>query len=219
VGLTVSVAGLLMAPWTRRPGVPLSAGLMVLVFPVVYFWFVANQSSLIYGRYLLPIGPMLAIGLAIGLVAIASLAARLAPRVAPAALPVLVAVLIGPMFLAAASWSAGHARPVTLDQVARWVATRPAAGQRVVIEGAAFNVPPRVSLARVNRLIDKSLDMYRAEGVAYLVATSDITATYANDPQAMAAHQNLLAATDRVQTFAPNASRTGATLTILQIKP
>ncbi len=50
----------------------------IVLFAAAYFWFVSNQS-LQFGRYLMPIVPMISIGFAIGLVAVHGWIAARAP--------------------------------------------------------------------------------------------------------------------------------------------
>ena len=154
------------------------AGAPLVAFALAYFWFVSHQGSLIYGRYLLPLAPMLAVALSAGLIWLADTLARRLPSLAPAVLPfVLLVVLAGPT-IAAVTWDQANARPSTLDQVSRWLITRASAGDKVVMEGQPLQMPPRVALRRVGQIVEKTLDDYRADGVRYLITTSDITDAY-----------------------------------------
>jgi 4-amino-4-deoxy-L-arabinose transferase-like glycosyltransferase len=217
VGLLVATYGLFESYWRRASSTAPLAALMPLVFGVVYFLFIASQGSLVYGRYLMPLAPIFALGMGVGLTWLATLIVRRVPAAAAVALPLLFAVVVGPPAAAAVAWDARFAKPVTLDQAARWVANRTTQGDVIVFEGAAFVVPPRVTLRPTNRVIDKPFDTYRAEGVNYLVASSDIADTYAKDPAATEAHRALFGRAEIVQTFPPTPQRGGPTITILRI--
>jgi 4-amino-4-deoxy-L-arabinose transferase-like glycosyltransferase len=217
LGLAIAVAGLLRVPWRRPPHTGQVAAVMLAGFPLVYFWFIANQSSLVYGRYLLPIGPMLAIGLALGLSWLADLAGRRSVQLRRAALPLVVTMIVGPMAAAAVAWNVEFARPTTLDLAARFVATRLEPGSVVAVEGTTFQVPPRVRLRAVPRLIDKDAAGYAAENVHYLLATSEISDTYVGQADATAAFRHLVATTEVVQTFSPEGTRRGPVITILKV--
>jgi hypothetical protein len=217
VGLVVSTVGLFDSYWRRAPHMTAVASVLPLAFAVVYFTFVANQSSLVFGRYLLPLAPMFALGMGVGLTWLADWLTRRVPAMRATALPLVFVVVAGPFAAAAVSWNLRHAAPITLDQAARWVAGRTTPGDIVVIEGASFVVPPRITLKTVNRLIDKPIDAYRAEGVRYLVASTDVTEAYSTNPAAMDLHKALFGGLEIVQTYPPTAARGGPTLTIFRI--
>lgn len=197
------------------------AGAIPLAFALAHFWLVSNQGSLVYGRYLLPLAPMLVLALAAGLVALADLVARRVPRLAPAALPLTVALMLAAPVGAAIAFTQEHARPSTLDQVGRWLTSRLGPNEKVVMEGSPVQAPPRIPLARTGQLVEKTLEDYQASGVAYLITSSEVTDAYRTAPagreQQAAAHRVLLARTEVVQTFAPNETRSGPTLTILRV--
>lgn len=216
LALVLSTLGLLIAAVKTPPDVPLSAAAMLVVFPLVFFLFTAGQR-LVYGRYLLPLGPLLAIGLATSLVTAADLVARRSRMLSRAALPVMLLLIVGPMAAAAVAWNVEFVRPVTIDQAAQWVARRTAKGDVVIYEGSVFYAPPSLTLQHVPRLIDKSLDEYRADGVTYLVTSSEIADTYRAGTPAHAAHLALVSQAEVVQTFAPTPRRGGATFTILRV--
>jgi 4-amino-4-deoxy-L-arabinose transferase-like glycosyltransferase len=217
VGLIVATAGLLDSYGRRAPSTTAVASLLPLAFAIVYFTFVANQSSLVFGRYLLPLAPVFALGMGLGMTWLAGLLTRRIPAMRTVALPLVFVVVAGPFAAAAVSWNLRHAAPITLDQAARWVAGRTTPGDIVVIEGASFVAPPRITLKTVNRLIDKPIDAYRTEGVRYLVASTEVTEAYSTNPAAMALHGALFGGLEIVQTYPPTATRSGPTLTIFRI--
>ena len=214
-GLFSAFGRLLSPPATRK------AGAVLLVFPLLYFAYICYQGSLIYGRYLLPMASMIAVGLAIGLVGLASAVAARFPRLAPAALPTLLLLVFLPQTGTAISWIQDHERRTTLEQTASWLVNRLGPDDRVVMEGAAVQVPPRIRLERVRRLVDKTADQYAADGITYLVTSSDVTGVYDRDPanrtEERDAHRALLARGEVVQTFSSTATRPGPTLSILRL--
>jgi 4-amino-4-deoxy-L-arabinose transferase-like glycosyltransferase len=219
VGLLLVAAGfgvMLRRPQARPQRV--AAGL-VSGFTLVYFWFVSTQS-LQYGRYLLPIGPMLAVGLAVGLSALTGRASHRWRR------PVLCAgvlLLLMPPTAQAVSWNRTHALTTTVEQAAQWILSQADAGDRIVVEASPVHLPPRFLLTRTTSLIARTTEDYQREGVTYLIANSTQSSRYYADPAThvdnIAAHRTLLALTHPVATFVPDAYHPGPTITILRVPP
>jgi 4-amino-4-deoxy-L-arabinose transferase-like glycosyltransferase len=221
VGLGVALTGLLVADRHVAPPSPRLAALVLVLFPIAYFAYVADHGSLIYGRYLLPVAPMLAIGFGIGATRLAGAIGRRLPTVDRAALPIVLAVLVAPQLGAAVTWDRAHARPSTLDQAATWILLHAQNGQTVAMEGAPIQVPPRFAVRRVARLIDETADQYRAAGVEYLVASAEMSpalgAPGAFSDTDVAASRALFDRGTVEQTFTPNGVRVGPTIAILRL--
>ncbi len=195
-----------------------SAALLVIGFAVIYFWFVSAQA-LQYGRYLMPIGPMLALGLAVGVTTLGSLVVREPARTITTALVALV--LLAPPAASAISWNRAHSLTTTADQAAAWLTTHGQPRDRVVVEAVLFHLPPHLHATRVPDLTARTLAQYQQDGVQYLVASSLVSDRYHRDPaahaDAMSAYRTLLALTVPVATFVPDARHPGSTLTILRV--
>jgi 4-amino-4-deoxy-L-arabinose transferase-like glycosyltransferase len=219
--LGVLALGLVTAYRRLEPPATRKAASVLLAFPLLYFAYISYQGSLIYGRYLLPMASMMAVGLAVGLVGLASTVAARLPRLAPAALPALLVLVFLPQAGTALSWLHEHERRTTLEQTASWLVNRLGPDDQIVMDGAAVQVPPRVRLQRVRRLIDKTADQYVADGITHLVTSSDVSNVYEADPVNRAedreAHRALLARGEVVQTFSSTATRPGPTLSVLKL--
>jgi hypothetical protein len=221
LGLGVILTGLAIADRHVMPPTPRLAALVLTLFPIAYFAYIADHGSLIYGRYLLPIAPMLAIGFGIGSTRLADAVGRRLPALERWALPIVLLLLVGPQIGTAVTWNRMHDRPSTLEQTATWLLLHARDGQGVAMEGAPIQVPPRLVLHHVPQLTQKAIEQYREEGVVYLVASSEISpalgAPGAFPADAVAASRALFDRCTRVQTFEPNAVRQGPTIAILQL--
>jgi hypothetical protein len=96
--------------------------------------------------------------------------------------------------------------------------------ESVVMEGAVARLPPRAfRVTEVLRLIRKTADQYRQDGVTYLVASSSEYDKYfkSGDPSRVAgeisAYNALFRETQMVQIFAPSAQHPGPTIRVLKI--
>lgn len=216
--LLVAVGGVIVLRELRHP-VRRGPALAVFLFPVAYFWFVSNQS-LQFGRYLMPIVPMLSIGVALGIVTARDwLARRAAIRTQRLALPLLLLVLAPPA-LTSLSFDLDQRRVSTEEQAGRWITQHVKPNERVVLE-AALQLPPRYQCERVLRLITYTLAQYRSDGTVYLVASSAEYDKYFGDPGRFARqvteYNDLFRATELVQTFTPSADRPGATIRVMRL--
>jgi 4-amino-4-deoxy-L-arabinose transferase-like glycosyltransferase len=219
--LATAVAGwlaLLAGPGSRNRRIPAA---IVAVFPFVYFWFVSAQGALQYGRYLLPIAPMLCVGLAVGTTAIAAATARLLPRRARVVLPALAALLLAPPTAASIAWNRNNSHTTTMERAAAWIVAHAKPGEGVVVEDSAIHLPPAYSLTRTPRLADRTPAQHQADNISFLLASSAQSDRYysrdhIDDPRA-AAYGALLASTESVAEFKPDAGRPDPTITILRM--
>jgi len=200
-----------------------AASLALLVFPLVYFWFITNQSALIYARYALPLTPALSVLLALGIVVARDEIVRVSksPAAHTLLLPALLVVLLPGMFTAIASnWERRLVSPE--EAAAEWVVAHVNPTDPIVIESHAFFLPPGFKADYENSLISKTVDDYRDAGVVYFVMSSNETNKYptrAQFPAQVAAYDALLSATFQVERFSPGRGmQGGSTLTILKLK-
>lgn len=220
--LTVSVAGWGVA--IARAGdrhARLLAALLV-PFPLLYFWFMSSQT-LQYGRYLLPLGPALAVGLALGTTTAANLIGTRLPRLRHVALPLLVTLLLAAPTASMVGWLRVHSRTTTVEQAAGWLVEHADRGARIVMEDQIYiYLPPPLELVRTKELVSRTVDDYRADNVTYLITTSLRTDGYHRDAEVyqpqIAAHRMMLALTEPVATFVPTANHPGPTVTVLRIR-
>jgi hypothetical protein len=182
----------------------------------------ARQGSLQYGRYLLPLAPMLCLGLATTLVAGWERSDRLGSVWRWSLRAGIVAILLLPAG-AATAWVRDHARPRTEELASAWLVREMETGQQVVVEAAALLLPPSITVMAVDRLVDRPLSDYVNRGVTYLVTTSAETDPYFARPAAHAtelgAYRHLVGRTEPVATFPPNAGTLGPTISIFRVQP
>jgi 4-amino-4-deoxy-L-arabinose transferase-like glycosyltransferase len=221
IALAVGLVGTMaIARGTGLPGQRLRAAIL-LVFPLLYFWFISHEGSLQYGRYLLPVVPMLAVSVATGTVAVAGLLARRLPAARRLALPLVVLLLLAPPTAAAIDWDIVQGRVTTTDQAAAWISAHATPAQPIVVEDTAAQLPPRLKSTQVHQLIDKTVEQYRAEGTVYLVASEALSSRYFANPVGragdVAAYAALLRDTQLVATFAPSRDHPGPGLRILKV--
>lgn len=200
-----------------------AAAATVLVFPVVYFVFIANQS-LFFGRYAMPIIPVLAIGLAAGMVRIYDVIARRAPGAALPARAALLLLLLPPL-LTAVSANRDRVPLDTLERTMAWLDRSVRPDELVVLERRyiSISLPERRFKVRdLGRLIEAPLERYRAEGVVYLIWVNWEQDDYFKDPARfpgeIAAYNALLRDTDLVEAFMPAPNQHGPVVRVLRVR-
>jgi 4-amino-4-deoxy-L-arabinose transferase-like glycosyltransferase len=212
--LVLFVAGVVSAiaqigtPDRRAPG------LILLVFPIVYFWLISEQS-LAFARYALPIMPMICLAIGIGIVAAHDVVrARVASlRTTEVALALLVIVAIPPAFQSV-RFDYARRKAGTDDVVARWLRRNVRPEDRIVGEVQAIRLPPEFHYEYQPRVAKESLDDYRAKGVTYLVFDAGVLGTPTSEA---AAYRALIASTETAKTVEAGSTYTGPPLTVLRI--
>jgi 4-amino-4-deoxy-L-arabinose transferase-like glycosyltransferase len=222
VAVTLSVVGCVLIAWRGRSATTWIGSAILLVYPCVWFVMLSKQSSLQYGRYLLPMAPVLCLGIAMAMIAGWTQSARVGMVWRWGLRVVLLAILIAPAG-AALSGVRDHARPRTAELASAWLAREIPKNETIVVEAAAVSLPPSMNVLPMNRLIDKPVDYYRQRSTKYLVTTAAETARYFGRPKFYAreleAFQRLLIETDTVATFEPKAGVLGPRITILRVTP
>lgn len=202
--------------------------LILLVFPVMYFWFVAGQS-LRFGRYALPLAPFLCLWFGIGATWLVERAAAW-PALAPVARSKAIAtaallMLLAPPLGAAITANLSRREISPTAEAAAWLLANVKREEAVAIEGRAFlQLPPsRVRVHPVNRVLDKSLEEFQREGVVYLVASSSEYDTFLKDPSRHPAiaqgYASLFSNTQTVQVFPTRDPNRWPTIRIQRIVP
>ena len=195
-----------------------------LLFPIAYFWFIANQS-LRFGRYAMPLAPALSIALALGVMAVFGWIERRAPLGRPrlVKLAFLLALFVPPL-AQSISASAGLRLESTQEQAAQWLTSHVQPNEPIVIEGYVARLPPtRFRSVVTLSLIAKPMEEYRRDGTVYLVASSSEydkvfkAANPARVSNEIAAYNAIFRETQTVQVFAPSAEHPGPTIRIMRI--
>jgi 4-amino-4-deoxy-L-arabinose transferase-like glycosyltransferase len=222
LAIGLSLAGWAIVATRARTAAGWLRAAVLIFFPAIYFWFVASQF-LQYGRYLLPIGPMVCIGLAVGLTGAARGITARWPAARPAALPLLLIPILGVPLVASISWLSTHVKISTGEQAAQWLVDRGPEAARVVVEDAvAVHLPPPVVTIKTRELAVRGIDEYLRDGTTHLVFSSLTTDRYYADPERyrdqIAVHRTLMATTEAVATFTATAEHPGPTVTVLRIR-
>jgi 4-amino-4-deoxy-L-arabinose transferase-like glycosyltransferase len=220
MGLVTAGAGLVLSVLQLRHRTSRAATLTLVIFPLWYFWMIARQGALQYGRYLLPAAPMLAILFAIG-------AAGWDERLRAARRPAVRWAAVLPILLLALplgssiAWARAQSRTQTTELAAEWLVLHVTPGMSVAVEGASVQLPPRIQAIVVPRLFDRSLDDYRRLGIAYLVSSSSVSDKYLMAPAQhgadVAAHQRLFASAPLVHALTPSGEHPGPAMAILRV--
>lgn len=179
---------------------------VLLAFPVAYFVFIANQS-LLYGRYAMPVLPIVAIGLATGMVRIYDVVARRAAIAAPAARGLLLLLFVPPL-LSSIGFNRGQEPLSTNEQLTAWMERTVKPDELVLLERRFISVSfpeRRFKLREVTRLIDDPLEKHRADGAVYLIWSNWNQDDLFKDPTTygsqIAAYNALLRDCELVQEF------------------
>jgi 4-amino-4-deoxy-L-arabinose transferase-like glycosyltransferase len=197
---------------------------LVVVFPLVYFWFVSRQS-LVYGRYLLPVVPFVCILTAAAVVSGVSLLRRFAiPRAVRTA---LIAVLTIAVLLPPAVHAIGFNRLInrrnTTELAYSWILTNVPRGATVVIETGGVRLPDSYKSRNVRELRERDVRAYQKDGVEYLVASSEVFGAYLQAPQKApreyAEYMNIFGRTEELIRFTPSDQHPGPEIRVLRVHP
>ncbi|HKW01147.1 MAG TPA: glycosyltransferase family 39 protein [Vicinamibacterales bacterium] len=204
-------------------GARLAQSLVLLLFPVTYFWFISNHS-LVFARYAMPLLPAVCVAFGRGVELLWDavpvwLLGTWTRRIARIA---LFLTLI-PSALQAYWFDYDRRQVSTTELAAQWLVENVKPGEFVVIESMAMTLPPAVHAENTLRLISEPLEAYRNKGVTYLVSSSTETDKYfgnpAQYPGQLAAYKVLLQSTRLATRFAPiKDERPGPTWQVLRIE-
>jgi 4-amino-4-deoxy-L-arabinose transferase-like glycosyltransferase len=221
-GLILLFAGLAMAIERGWRGPGRARWWMLLVFGMVYFYLLATRA-IIFGRYLLPLYPIVCLLLAAAIVSGVGLLRRFEiPRIVRQALIAALALAaLVPPAVTAIGFDRRIGRPSTQSLAYAWILAHIPAGARIVIEGQALWLPgDRYRVTHVRRLIEKPLAEYAAQGVDYLIASSEVygglLAHPEQHPREAAAYRRLLGKIPPLVVFAATPERPGPDLRIIQ---
>ncbi len=196
---------------------------LALVFPLLYFRFV-SQQSIVYARYLMPIVPFLSLLAAAAVVAAVAWMRRagMAAHLRHAVTIALTVIAIVPPAYAAISYDADAAKQWTQGQAYDWIRREIPAGVGIRLEGSlALRLPASYRPSYTKQLRLDPPDYYATHGVQYLVASSQCYGDYFSDPAAYsrerADYQRLFATTEEVARFAPSADHPGPELRVLKV--
>jgi 4-amino-4-deoxy-L-arabinose transferase-like glycosyltransferase len=173
----LALAGMAVALW-RAP----ARWLPAVTFTLAYFY-VLSSHALVFGRYALPLVPLLCIFISVAAIEIVALLQRWRPLARPAFAPllagVMAALLLWPPATETVGWLDRHKRADTRAIAADWLRTNTPKGTRVAVEnsGPTYLDAAGFRVAGNQVLIDRPIDWYRAR-VDYLVISAADLARY-----------------------------------------
>ena len=150
---------------------------VLLVIPIAHFYLISKQQ-LVYGRYLLPMVPMLCLLAAMAVVSGVSLLRRYEiPRGPRAALIAMLtaAALVHPAY-ASIKFDQLIGRRDTTRMAYDWIQQNIPPGSIIVLETRELLLPPTYQSENIAQLRSHTYEEYQARGVQYLVASGECTA-------------------------------------------
>jgi 4-amino-4-deoxy-L-arabinose transferase-like glycosyltransferase len=217
-GLVMGLVRIVRGPGSVRWAVAVS-------FPLLYFWMVSHQQ-IVFGRYLLPIVPMLCVLAATAVVSGVSLLRRYeiprAPRTALIA-ALTIAALLKPTLEAIRS-DRDLARRSTSDMAYEWIMQSLPKGSFVVLEARNLLLPHEAFRSdHLKQLRLKSYGNFVDDGVDYLVASSQCYGPYFERPESApveyADYMRIFEQSRELIRFSPRAETPGPELRIFKVKP
>ena len=226
-GSVIVIAGLAVGIFRALAGPSRLKWLVAVLFPLIYFRFISNHN-LVFGRYLLPLVPLLSLlGAAAVVAAVSALRyTGLTRRGRNAAILALTLIAVGPPAYTSIAFDANAARVWTTEQAYNWLITNVPKGSRVTMESRQILLPDTYRTTYLAQLRHRTLERFVAEGVEYLVASSQCYGAYLNAaaggpqqyPQEYAEYMTLFSQTDELARFTPDAAHPGPELRILKIR-
>jgi len=193
-----------------------------VIFTPVYFLFISRQP-LVFGRYALPIVPVLVMLAAavVGWILMHPALGRQPPRTRVTITAAVAALCILSPTITSIQFVRTAARPTTAALTYLWLLENAPARSRLAIEGAAL-IPSadRYRVVYERRLIDRSVEEYQAAGIDYLVASSTtFGGPMASDPPTPdgVAYRALFRALPLVAAFSPSGDRAGPEIRIYRV--
>ena len=225
-GSVIAAAGLALGLVRVAVGPSRLYWLVAVLFPVVYFRFISNQN-LVYGRYLLPLLPLLSLLGATAVVAAVSGLRHtgLSRRGRNLVVVALTVLAVGPPAYTSIAFDANAARTWTTEQAYNWILANVPKGSRVTMESRQILLPDAYRTKYLAQLRLKPFDSFAAEGVEYLVASSQCYGPYLNAaaggpqkyPQEYADYMSIFSQTEELARFTPSSDHPGPELRILRI--
>lgn len=223
-GSLLVLGGIAVGVWRMCTGPERLKWMLAIVFPLVYFWFVANQN-IAFGRYLLPLIPFLSLLAAAAVVWIVGWLRqiRLPRQVRNVATVALTLAAIGPPAYTAIGYDANAAKVWTTELAYDWVRRELPPGTTLTLEGSlAVKLPASYRTSYVRQLRLERVEFYAGTGIQYLVASSQCYGPYFQHPEWFRAenadYRRIFSQTEEVARFTPNSDHPGPELVILKVR-
>jgi 4-amino-4-deoxy-L-arabinose transferase-like glycosyltransferase len=197
---------------------------LATVFPLLYFWMIANQG-LVFGRHLLPIVPPICVLAATAVVSGVSLLRRYEiPRAARTALiAALTLAALLPPALVSIRWNRDAARTGTVDLAYRWVLQHVPEQSVIAIESRALLLPARYRSRNVGSLRERDHAAWRDQKVEYLIASSEHYEggflSPERSPREYGEYMRMFEQSRELARFSPSAGTPGPELRIFKVIP
>jgi 4-amino-4-deoxy-L-arabinose transferase-like glycosyltransferase len=222
--LLLAIAGLIMGIVRLARGPGRVRWALAVVFCLLYFWFISRQN-IVYGRYLLPIVPLVCLLVACAVVSgVSQLRRYEIPRMARTLLIIglTVAALLPPS-VQAINWDRNATKVSTVALAYDWIFANLPRGSRITVETRNLILPAQYPSENVPQLRARSYDEYVAGKVDYLIASSQSYGPFLTDPAAFpreyAEYNRIFTQAREVAHFAPSNDHPGPELRILKVKP
>ncbi|MCC7010380.1 MAG: glycosyltransferase family 39 protein [Acidobacteria bacterium] len=219
IGVGLCAAGAVLSILMLRDRGLRAAALALVVFPPVFLWFISRQGALQFGRYAMPIAPMLSIflAIAIGRLRAAWLAAPAPSRARRLAAAALLLVLVPPLG-SSIGRNVGDRKLSTVDQAARWLASVVRPGEKVAHGLENVQLPPSVGVEFSTRIADTPVEDFRARGITYVVAVSTHPpGDRAAGGGSLGGYAALARGAQIVHAFPSSTEHPGPTITVLKL--
>lgn len=173
--IPLGLAGLalmLVRPRSRPLAIPFVA------FALAYFYVIASHAH-VFGRYALPLIPVLTIAIAVIVLEMLAALPRIPALRRPALQPVLAGVLFGlilwPSADAAVAWLDQSKRPDTRTLAADWLKAHAPKGTRVAVEnsGPTYLEAAGMRVVGTELLLDRPLEWLRARADYLVISGAD----------------------------------------------
>jgi 4-amino-4-deoxy-L-arabinose transferase-like glycosyltransferase len=224
-GLILIASGLALGTWRLVTGPGRVRWALVIAFAAIYFTFISRQT-IIFGRYLLPIFPPLAILAGCAVISGVSLLRRFEiPRAVRTTLILLLTVAaIVPPGVRAIGFTRMISREGTVERAYNWIIASLPQGTAIVVETREMLLPgDRYKTRNIPYLHRQTLEDYRKQGVEYLVASSMRYGPPLDEPHKYpaeyAAYMTIFEQSREVMRFSPSVSIPGPELRIYRIDP
>ncbi len=223
--LLLLIAGVILALVRAFRGPGHARWALLVVFPLLYFWFISDKS-LIFGRYLLPMVPAVCLLAAIAVVSGVSLLRRFdIPRLPRTALIAFLtcAALFQPI-RQSIDFARTMARRSTQAVAYEWIRKNIPAGAHVIIEKFDLRLPePPYRVEHTPRLTDRAPEDYTARGIQYAIASSQVfggvLADPSTNPDAYERYRQLFSRSQLLFAIKPSPGQPGPELRVYRISP
>ncbi len=197
---------------------------LLVLFPLL-FYYVVSRQGLVFARYLMPAMPFACVLAAIAVISGVSLLRRFdiprAPRTALIVALTVAAVL--PPAVRATQWVRSLGRVSTQALAYEWLLHNVPDGARLAVERTELLLrEPRFVAEYPRSLTERTYEQYRASGIGFLIATSQVYGRAFENPDRFRAaydsYMTLMTLGHEVARFTPAPDRPGPELVVIAVR-